>query len=126
MELFYFPLSQIIGEQAWPAQAAEGDGQGVLDHIYISSLETDWDEDGMVIRGHFLSLEEIGFKIPGLSWLTLALSPAPEGTDFPIQITLTPFKIQIKELPIVFKVDREILQPMKTVNEPDPTKETTD
>lgn len=126
MKDFYLSLADLLGRQAWPAQALEGDGQGVLEHFYISALQTDWSKNGIVLHSHLLITAQIGLEIPGFPWLTLALSPTAGGTDLPVTITLTPFTISVHDLAVVAQVRKDILQPMRTPTEKDPTKKTTD
>jgi hypothetical protein len=125
-QAYYMPLGQVFNTKAWPSELLSGDGTSVLDKIFVSEIQTEDVAGTVKLRSHVLIAAEASFGIPGLPWLTLALSPTPGGTDLPVEVTLSPFKVEFKDLPIVARVSKDILQPMASVTKPDLTKQTTD
>lgn len=124
-EKVYLPLNEWVDlEKEWPF--AEFLTKSI-DDVFLSPPEVD-PATGKTTLDIFL-LKDLSLSIPGLPWLELSISPPSGGTGvvIPLKIQLDPFEISIEKAPLVARIKRDVLQPVKLGSrEPDLDKQFTE
>ena len=105
----YYKLRDIVDLNDWPIASLVPDA---IDAIRFSTPAVDAAESRVEL-GLFLDVE-LAIKIPGLDFLTLAIAPSGTGTVFDLAVEMSPFKFAIRDVPIVLRIDADVLHPVRT------------
>ncbi|MDP9442766.1 MAG: hypothetical protein M3P34_11460, partial [Actinomycetota bacterium] len=105
-ETVYRPIRELL-PSAWPWPGLVPDD---LDVLWVGDV--DYDAASQIASAKLLVDAPLELRLPGLDFLTLAVSPASGGTAFQTTATLSPFTVTIKDVPIVARIDASILRPV--------------
>ena len=102
----YFPITEVIDVASWPAGGFLPDS---LEHVWVAAPVPDF-KAGTVTLNVLLE-SPATFKIPAIDFLSVALGP-PGAFEFILTLTRNPFSVAV-EVPVILRVDANILRPLK-------------
>lgn len=124
----FIPASILLEDLGiWPAEVAELDGgTSVLDRIGVQDVGVTETETQTMARFTLVSLDEVAFKLPGLSGVALVFGSSGQRSEFKIEVQLRePTEFRLIEIAAALRFSSEIVQPVRKVNgkfELDPSK----
>lgn len=118
----YFPLSEIAGRGGLPFGDLLDE---VQEHIWISLPESD--RAASETRIEVFVDQPVGFRVPGIPALELALGSVTGGLNATLRVRHAPVGGVRIELPLALRIDADVLRPLQPNSvKPDLTRKTLD
>ncbi|MDP8930509.1 MAG: hypothetical protein M3O70_18555, partial [Actinomycetota bacterium] len=121
-----YPLAELLTQQDFPLTdlVAEDDLATVFDGLYYTDAEAFANEDGLNLLLRLAFDGELRLTLPGLAGVSLVAGSSGTGwTSLQTEFVLGPgASAALREMPIALRIDRSLLQPMRSRAEVDPDK----
>ena len=118
---YFLALANYI-DALWPENLLGSRSSGkIFDQIGITPVQFEQDPNFRA-NTEVLFQETLALSLPGISGLSLVISPASKGTIVPFEFIAEALPVmRLVEVPIVLRVSRNLLQPAKRVQHLDGT-----